>query len=351
MTPLTSFRQHSRPVFTTIFALSLAATLLTPAAWTTRRACAADPVATAPTATRPASAPATPPTSATTSAPTTTSAPATPPIAPLTYGPIRVEEIARTLADGPIRAFVAKINLTDPRVDVLVTGPQPADPNDPPLTETHAQTTPVWLEQQGLILAINTHFFALLKQPRGPFRPDAPVNLVGPCVSEGRVVSGTREDYGPFPVLALTNDRQARIGLLTLDDLKDADDAVAGLAESSGKKGTLLVDAGKNTGATALVQPAKRHPRTAVGLTKNNQTLIFLVVDGRQPGWSIGVTLPELADLMLELGAYSAVALDGGGSSSFVFAPPNKPRVTNRPSDGHWRAVGASLGIRLRERD
>jgi len=334
----TSADRHMRSA-RTFLALFVTAALFAPATWTLPATWAADSVVSAPATTQP------------TSAPTTTSAPAAPPIEPITYGPIRVEELARTLPDGPIRAFVAKINLTDPHVDIRVTGPAAPDANDPQGTETHAQMTPDWLQQEGLVLAINTHFFAMLDKPKGPYHADAPVNLVGLCISEGRVVSGTPEDFGPFPVLALTKDRKARIGMFTLDDLKDADDAVAGLAESGKKKGTLLVDAGKNTGATALVQAAKRHPRTAVGLTKNNQTLIFLVVDGRRPGWSIGMTLPELADLMIELGAYSAVALDGGGSSSFVFAPPGKPRVTNRPSDGHWRAVGASLGVRLRERD
>jgi hypothetical protein len=60
----------------------------------------------------------------------------------------------------------------------------------------------------------------------------------------------------------------------------------------------------------------ERHPRTAVGVTEEGD-LILMVVDGRQDA-SIGVTLDELADLMLDVGAEDALNLDGGGSSAIV---------------------------------
>ena len=59
---------------------------------------------------------------------------------------------------------------------------------------------------------------------------------------------------------------------------------------------------------------AGRNPRTAVGYP-DDHTVIFLVVDGRQEG-SAGVTLDELGQMMLELGAKEALNLDGGGSST-----------------------------------
>lgn len=57
-----------------------------------------------------------------------------------------------------------------------------------------------------------------------------------------------------------------------------------------------------------------RNPRTAVGRTPEGKALL-VVVDGRQPGYSAGITLEELAYLLAGLGAWEAVALDGGGSS------------------------------------
>jgi exopolysaccharide biosynthesis protein len=72
----------------------------------------------------------------------------------------------------------------------------------------------------------------------------------------------------------------------------------------------------------------KRHPRTGVGIRKDG-SLIFVVVDGRQEGLSVGMTLPELARLLKDNGAYDAYNLDGGGSSTMVV----NGRVVNSPSD------------------
>jgi len=59
-------------------------------------------------------------------------------------------------------------------------------------------------------------------------------------------------------------------------------------------------------------------PRTAVGVVDTNH-LVFVVVDGRSPGYSAGVTLPGLADIMTGLGVSTAYNLDGGGSSTMYF--------------------------------
>lgn len=94
---------------------------------------------------------------------------------------------------------------------------------------------------------------------------------------------------------------------------------------------------------------AGRHPRTAVGLARNARRLIFVVVDGRQKPYSDGMTLRELASLMLSLGARDALNLDGGGSATMVYADPAWPgalAVANRPSDKEGeRAVGDAVGI------
>lgn len=59
-------------------------------------------------------------------------------------------------------------------------------------------------------------------------------------------------------------------------------------------------------------------PRTAVGVIGTNH-LVFVVVDGRSPGYSAGVTMTELAEIMQGLGATTAYNLDGGGSSTMYF--------------------------------
>ena len=59
-------------------------------------------------------------------------------------------------------------------------------------------------------------------------------------------------------------------------------------------------------------------PRTAVGVVDDNH-LVFVVVDGRSPGYSTGVTMTGLAEIMQGLGATTAYNLDGGGSSTMYF--------------------------------
>ena len=82
-------------------------------------------------------------------------------------------------------------------------------------------------------------------------------------------------------------------------------------------------------------------PRTAVGVIDDNH-LAFVVVDGRSPGYSKGVTLTGLADIMLGLGATTAYNLDGGGSSTMYF---NGSLVNNPLGTGTERGTSDILYI------
>jgi exopolysaccharide biosynthesis protein len=84
-----------------------------------------------------------------------------------------------------------------------------------------------------------------------------------------------------------------------------------------------------------------RHPRTAVGISEDGRKIWLIVVDGRRPDHSVGFSLQELAEFLLELGAYSAINLDGGGSSSITFMG----QVLNKPSDGRVRPVTNSFHV------
>lgn len=104
----------------------------------------------------------------------------------------------------------------------------------------------------------------------------------------------------------------------------------------------LLVQGGRDVlpeqpGVSASFGDA-RHPRTAIGW--NAARLYMVAVDGRQAAYSDGMTLPELRDLFLRLGAATALNLDGGGSTAMVV----RGRVANRPSDEQGeRSVGNAL--------
>ncbi|WP_286030263.1 phosphodiester glycosidase family protein [Anaerotignum lactatifermentans] len=110
-----------------------------------------------------------------------------------------------------------------------------------------------------------------------------------------------------------------------------------------GGGGLLLLD-GQEAPATDIVA-AGRQPRTAFGVSKDGTKAIMMVVDGR--GDSIGATHSEMAALMKEYGAYEALHLDGGGSSTMVVQTVDDaaPQLQNTPSDGAQRKVIASVGV------
>jgi hypothetical protein len=88
-------------------------------------------------------------------------------------------------------------------------------------------------------------------------------------------------------------------------------------------------------------------PRTGLGLDEGARHLILAVVDGRQKGYSEGVSTRELAQIMAELGCRHAINLDGGGSSVMVgLDAEGALQVLNRPSDPTGaRPVPVMLGV------
>ena len=90
--------------------------------------------------------------------------------------------------------------------------------------------------------------------------------------------------------------------------------------------------------AFTTAQLGPRHPRTAVGQLADGRILL-VAVDGRQSGYSVGMTNFELAQALVKLGAVRAMAFDGGGSTTVAF----DGAVLNRPSEGKERPVSTAL--------
>lgn len=93
-----------------------------------------------------------------------------------------------------------------------------------------------------------------------------------------------------------------------------------------------------------------RHPRTMVGLGAGGRRLLLVTVDGRQAGYSAGMTLRESAQLMRDLGATQALNLDGGGSTTMVVRRTWENAVqytlANKPSDQQGeRPVANALAV------
>lgn len=84
-----------------------------------------------------------------------------------------------------------------------------------------------------------------------------------------------------------------------------------------------------------------RHPRTFVAFNQDTTTLYLCTVDGRQPT-SLGINFEEMARFLLSIGAWNAINLDGGGSTTMVILN----HVVNSPSDKNGeRPVANSLQL------
>jgi hypothetical protein len=106
-----------------------------------------------------------------------------------------------------------------------------------------------------------------------------------------------------------------------------------------------LLDRGRVVGDLGVsARPAfaaVRQPRTGVGVDPLRNRLWLVVVDGRRPSHSVGMSLPELAEVFQALGAREALNLDGGGSSVMVV----RGETRSRPSEEEERTVVNALAV------
>ncbi|MGE3182339.1 MAG: N-acetylmuramoyl-L-alanine amidase-like domain-containing protein, partial [Phycisphaerae bacterium] len=206
----------------------------------------------------------------------------------------------------PTRLWIAKIDLTYPGVRFAVTEPTDftadSDPENDKF-ETGSATTLEFAENRGVQLAFNASAFAPMRARMGE-----PMDVVGLAASRGNAFSTADSRFG------------------TLHIAKDGTVALKAPAEEKGElwhvatgfrmlrdNGQYVVDAD-----VAKSGHGNLHPRTAVGTDKDGKVLWIVLVDGRQPNVSMGMTLAELAALFDSLGCWDALNLDGGGSSTLV---------------------------------
>ena len=228
----------------------------------------------------------------------------------------------------PMVAHIIVVDLTSPGIGFLVT---PADPkSDLPLK---ARTTSQFARSTGVQIAINGGGFSPW-WAKGPFDyfPHAGDHVAptGYAMSEG-VAYGPRS--GPTIYFSRNGEASFALGDISVYNAVSGNNMIV-------ENGS-VVDGLDNTYAA---------PRTAIGLDASGKTLILFVADGRQPFYSQGATLWEMARLMIYYGAANAMNLDGGGSSTLVMQNSlgiiqvvNSPIQTGIP--GRERPVGNQLGI------
>jgi hypothetical protein len=224
---------------------------------------------------------------------------------------------------------VVKVNLRAEGIRFLVT-PGEAEQE----RSLRARTTSQFLEDFGVQLAVNgdgvtpSHYNNPLDYY--PHAGDR-VEPLGLAASAGGVYS---ENPDNAPVLYLSRRNRARFN----SPLGGVYNAISGF-------NMLLKDGKPLPGLDRQV-----HPRTVLALDEAGRNLIIVVVDGRQPGYSEGATLSEMAEIVLAHGGYDAMNMDGGGSSALVMqGEDGDPQLLNSPIHrnipGEERPVGNHLGI------
>ncbi len=216
----------------------------------------------------------------------------------------------------PYMLHTVTIDLTASGVGVLVT------PGNITRKEIQARTTSEFVSEFKLQLAINAgYFFPFREHTPWDFYPRSGegVNVVGQAIANGSTYSAVRSG---MPVLCFNAGNRAQI-----------------FDSGQCPKGTVHAVAGSDIvlkrGVLSLSPESRRqdkpYSRVAVAIDRQGQKLWLIVIDGKQPLYSEGVTLVELSEIAQELGAFEALNLDGGGSATLVVANRSGVKVLNAP--------------------
>ena len=231
-------------------------------------------------------------------------------------------------------AYIERIDLTAPGVGFTTTPPSG------PL-ETTSQSTSQFLQSTGAQVAINANFFSDVAAT------PSPEDLLGLAVSSGTVVSPQSfgsDDAAASLIISKTNAATISPAGATPIDLSNVFNAVSG-----NQIVTNGVDTSAITPTGAPHDPFGLDPRTGVGLSEDGRYLYLIAIDGRQAGYSVGVTTSDEAALMIDLGVFEGLNLDGGGSTALVEAGPGGAAdLINSPSGSFGvveRLDGNNLGV------
>jgi hypothetical protein len=256
--------------------------------------------------------------------------PQPPPLTRTLFAGAEYRRISR-VAPRPHVVHAVRLDLTTQGLGLVVT----KGPSDECLP---ALKTSSFLQQTGSRLAINTHYFRSCAGAPNPnaMQAGSPVAPLGLATADGTPVV-TRRWKGS--TLYIDSNGRATLGKRP----EHVQHAISGRRR--------LVSSGR---AKSLSDPALA-PRVSAGLNAARDTLLLVVVDGRQRGYSEGLSLSEMANLMLELGAHDAIELDGGGSATLVERDAKgSPHVLNSPIHaripGQERPVSSHLGVTLSSR-
>lgn len=249
------------------------------------------------------------------------------------YDGVTYQRVVRYFPNAMI-AHIIKIDTKTKGIQFLVT---PADSKGE--TPLNARTTSQFLDEFGVQIAINGDGFSpWWSRSPADYYPHAgdPVAPLGFTASNGDDYwQGVPLEEGERPTLYIS-----RRNAFTFNDKPNrVYSAISG--------DRMLVLQGQ---AVPGLDDSALEPRTAIGLNKNGRYVYLIVVDGRQPFYSAGITFADLAQLLVDQGVYIAMSLDGGGSSTLVVEGENgEPVILNSPIDnyipGRERPVANHVGV------
>lgn len=227
----------------------------------------------------------------------------------------------------PLVVNVATVSLDTPGLTLV---PTPAAPRGC----LPARTTSAFLREQRVQLAVNAQFFYACagSAELDALEPGQPLRPVGVYAVAGEVV---------------VDEPWLGNALYVGEDGSASFERPARIHHAISGRHRLVEDGRATTSDDGMLAP-----RVALGLDAARRRLLIVLVDGRQRGWSEGMTLPELSVLLVELGAHDAIELDGGGSATLVTeGEDGRPVVLSSPIHeripGRERPVANHLGVRV----
>ena len=240
--------------------------------------------------------------------------------------------------DPPMRFYVVTVDLTNPRIHLKVSRagdwqhlPRPWEAALMPVSEM--------ADRDGLSVAVNGNLFAChgfesILGIRIPYFRGNWARACGWAMSDGVLFSGSPMDRD-WPSLVVNDRGNIAIGRFQRVPI-DARQIVSGIWQ--------IVTDGRITVGSGSARSTELAPHTAAGIDRDGKSLILLVVDGRRPAHSAGMSWQQISREMIARGAWNALLLDGGGSSTLVMRnQQGKADVVNLPSDGHDLPVALSV--------
>jgi exopolysaccharide biosynthesis protein len=217
-------------------------------------------------------------------------------------------------------SYISVVDLTDKNLEVVIT---------PVLTEKWL--TSAFAKQNNCVVAVNGEAGMNPRQGCGFGE------WIGNWIVKGKTILLMDNDKRPF--LSFDKSNHAKYFREELVDKTLTDEKY----NTIWGRFDIILD-GKNLER----EPGWQQPRTIMGIDKTGSKLFLMVVDGRQPAYSMGIGLKEASDVLLSLGCYEAMSCDQGGSACMYLKSAGG--IVSRPSDdGRERFTYNHFGIKINE--